>query len=100
MAVYRTVPPEVAASTKDMLLKGDIDVITFASSSTVRNLVAMMGVEWPARNSAKVACIGPVTAATATQAGLKVDIMAKEHTIPGLVKAIEHALGTQTREGK
>jgi len=91
VAVYRTVPARDMSSAKEMLRKGDIDVITFASSSTVRNLVALMGEGWPARNRAKVACIGPVTAATAIQAGLKADIVAKEHTIAGLVEAIEQA---------
>ena len=89
VAVYRTVPAEVISPAKEMLLKGDIDVVTFASSSTVHNLVALMGEGWPAQNKAKVACIGPVTAATAIQTGLKVDIVAKEHTIAGLVEAIE-----------
>jgi uroporphyrinogen III methyltransferase/synthase len=89
VAVYRTVPAGVISPAKEMLRKGDIDVITFASSSTVHNLVALMGEDWPAQNKAKVACIGPVTAATAIQAGLKVDIMAKKHTIAGLVEAIE-----------
>ena len=89
VAVYRTVPAQAVSAAREMLLKGDIDVITFASSSTVRNLVAQMGEGWPACNKAKVACIGPVTAATALRAGLKVDIVAKEHTIVGLVEAIE-----------
>ena len=40
-------------------------------------------------NGARIACIGPKTAATATDAGLRVDIVAGEHTISGLVTAIE-----------
>jgi len=94
VAIYRTVPAGAISPAKEMLLKGEIDVITFASSSTVRNLVALMGKGWPAQNKAKVACIGPVTAATATQAGLKVNIVAKEHTIAGLVEAIELAFSS------
>ncbi len=90
--VYRTVPAEPVSSAKKMLRKGDIDIITFTSSSTVRNLVAQMGDDWPVSNKAKVACIGPVTSAAAQRAGLTVDIVAKEHTIPGLVEAIEEAL--------
>jgi uroporphyrinogen III methyltransferase/synthase len=89
VATYRTVPAGAISSAKEMLLKGDIDVVTFASSSTMHNLVTLMGEGWPAQNKAKVACIGPVTAATAIQTGLKVDIVAKEHTIAGLVEAIE-----------
>lgn len=91
VAVYRTVPAFDAISrAKQMLLSGEIDVITFTSSSTVSNLVAVFKEEQPAINSAKVACIGPKTADTAVRAGLRVDIVASEHTIPGLVVAIEH----------
>ncbi|MBI2328350.1 MAG: uroporphyrinogen-III C-methyltransferase [Chloroflexi bacterium] len=87
---YRTVPATEAISrAREMLLAGKIDVVTFTSSSTVSNLVAAFRGEPPAINSAKVACIGPKTADTAAGAGLKVDIVAREHTIPGLVAAIE-----------
>ena len=40
-------------------------------------------------NNTRVACIGPKTADTAARSGLKVDIVASEYTIPGLVAAIE-----------
>jgi len=40
-------------------------------------------------NQAKIACIGPKTAEAATKAGVNVDILASEQTIPGLVAAIE-----------
>ncbi len=79
-----------------MLTSGKIDVITFTSSSTVSNLVAAFGEEPPAVNSAKIACIGPKTAETAAKAGLGVDILAKEQTIPGLVTAIEEYFGKET----
>ena len=89
IAVYRTVPAAGAiVQARQMLLSGEIDVVTFTSSSTVSNLVAVFK-EKPAINNAKVACIGPQTANTATKAGLRVDIVASEHTIPGLVDAIE-----------
>ena len=91
VAVYRTVPAFDAISrAKQMILSGEIDVITFTSSSTVSNLVAVFKEEQPAINSAKVACIGPKTADTAAGAGLRIDIVASEHTIPGLVAAMEH----------
>jgi len=90
VVVYRTVPAAGAISrAKQMLLSGEIDVITFTSSSTVYNLVAVFKEEEPAIISTKVACIGPKTADTATKAGLRVDIVASEHTIHGLVAAIE-----------
>jgi len=90
VVAYRTVPAtEAIAQAKQMLSSGEIDVITFTSSSTVSNLVTAFQGEPLAINSAKVACIGPKTADTATRAGLKVDIVASEQTIPGLVTAIE-----------
>ena len=90
VAAYRTVPPDdVASEGKRRLLDGEIDVITFASSSTVANLVALLDGDVKMINKAKVACIGPATAAAAKEAGIRVDIMAQEHTIPGLVAAME-----------
>jgi uroporphyrinogen-III synthase len=62
----------------------------------VSNLVAVFNKELPAINRAKIACIGPRTAETAAKAGLKVDIVAQEHTIPALVAAIENYFGKET----
>lgn len=72
-----------------MINEGGIDVITFTSSSTVSNLISALGsgIRLPA--GVVTACIGPKTMQTALKAGLKVDIIAKEQTIPGLVSAIE-----------
>ncbi len=92
VTAYLTISPVgVAEKAKQMLLDGTIDIITFASSSTVTNLIKLLGNDWKAAQQAKIACIGPVTAATAKDAGLAVDIVAKEQTIPGLVTAIEEA---------
>lgn len=73
-----------------MLMSGEIDIVTFTSSSTVTNLLSLISSEPGVLERVTVACIGPVTATTAVKAGLKVDIVAPEHTIPGLVEAIEH----------
>ncbi len=90
VAAYRTVPvAEAVLQAREMLLSGQIDVITFTSSSMVSNLMAVFKEEQPLLNDTKVACIGPKTADTAARAGLKIDIVAGEHTIPGLVAAIE-----------
>ncbi len=90
VAVYKTVPAATAISrAREVLLSEEIDVITFTSSSTVSNLVAAFKEEWQAMNRVKVACIGPKTAEAASRAGLRIDIVASEHTIPGLVAAIE-----------
>ncbi|MGH9125099.1 MAG: uroporphyrinogen-III synthase, partial [Acidimicrobiales bacterium] len=60
------------------------DVVTFTASSTVTNFVAAApGVVPPT-----VACIGPVTAATARSVGFFVDVVATEHTVDGLVEAL------------
>ncbi len=74
---------------KQMLLRGEVDVITFTSASTVNNLLAILGQEWEVLKVAKLACIGPNTAAALAEKGLKADIVAREHTIPGLLEAME-----------
>lgn len=88
IAVYRTLP---VAPDPDGLaeLRRGVDAITFTSSSTVRNFVALVGQDsispYPV-----VACIGPITAQTARQAGLPVQVMAREYTTDGLVAALDH----------
>jgi uroporphyrinogen III methyltransferase/synthase len=89
VTAYQTTPAADALSKVKELLRSDgIDVITFTSSSTVTNMVAALG-QVAVLDNVKIACIGPKTAEAATGAGLKVDIVAPEHTIPGLVTAIE-----------
>ncbi|QHW34151.1 uroporphyrinogen-III C-methyltransferase [Paenibacillus rhizovicinus] len=75
------------------LRSGGIHVITFASSSTVTNLLEVlrrMGVEQPLEllKGIDIACIGPVTAKTAVEAGLTVTIQPEDATIDGLIDAI------------
>jgi uroporphyrinogen III methyltransferase/synthase len=73
-----------------MLLQGRIDVVTFASPSSVRSFVKIHGADAAAdllRNTV-VAAIGPVTGDAARQLGLPVTIQATTHTIPALVDAI------------
>ncbi|HJT82579.1 MAG TPA: uroporphyrinogen-III C-methyltransferase [Chthoniobacterales bacterium] len=67
------------------------DLITFTSSSTVENFMAL-GLPLPKQT--KVASIGPITSRTARQAGLKVDVEARRHDIDGLVSAIQKFFGT------
>lgn len=90
---YRTVPAHRDLSNLRYQLKeGEIDVATFASSSTVRFMVEGLGKEAPKLlASTRVACIGPITADTARELGIRVDIVAVEHTIPGLVQALVDA---------
>ncbi len=91
--IYETVPPEIAPQTLELLEEESIDVITFTSSSTVKNLFKTVpsDVIEKIRARAKVACIGPVTAKTAAKMGLQVDIVPGESTVPALVDAIEHS---------
>ena len=92
VAVYRTVLPEGGLTRlKEQLEEGLIDVVTFTSSSTVSNFVALVGGTQEARRlGAKtiIACIGPVTGRTAEEHGLSVTIMPAENTVPALAQAI------------
>lgn len=70
-------------------LRAGVDVITFTSSSTVRYFFALLGAE--ARtivDNALIACIGPITAQTARELGLRVDLVAEEYTARGLIAAL------------
>ena len=82
--VYRTVRAQLAADARAAV--AGADVVTFTSSSTVRHFVDLLGAD---AVPPTVACIGPVTAATARELGLRVDVEATTHTIPGLVQALE-----------
>jgi uroporphyrinogen-III synthase len=67
-------------------------VITFTSSSTVRNFVALMGSHEKKLDGIQLASIGPITSSTLRELKLRVDIKAKQFTIPGLIEAIVLAL--------
>jgi uroporphyrinogen III methyltransferase/synthase len=78
---------------KNLLQARQISVITFTSSSTVRNFVEMFGPEETRQllNGVVVACIGPITAKTVEEYGINVKILPKDSTIPSLAQAIvEH----------
>jgi uroporphyrinogen III methyltransferase/synthase len=83
---YRTVPETRDTSgARQQLAKDGADLITFTSSSTVENFLAL-GLPWP--KGMQVASIGPITSQTARDSGLTVDVEAKRHDIDGLVEAI------------
>jgi uroporphyrinogen III methyltransferase/synthase len=74
---------------------GEVDAVTFTSSSTVRHFVSMLGAERVARLAQRerplVACIGPVTADTATELGLRVGVVPPTYTTAALADAlVEH----------
>jgi uroporphyrinogen III methyltransferase/synthase len=83
---YRTVPEtrDITGARRRLLEEG-ADLITFTSSSTVENFLAL-GLPWP--KGMQVASIGPVTSKTARDHGLKVNAEARRHDIEGLVEAI------------
>ena len=91
VATYRTVCGEVdSEALKKELLAGAIDLITFTSSSTVTNLIQILGSADPIL-PVKTACIGPITADTARRNGIEPDITADTYTIDGMIEAIRQA---------
>ncbi|MEO6052608.1 MAG: uroporphyrinogen-III C-methyltransferase [Chthoniobacterales bacterium] len=91
VAAYRTVP-ETGDPTGGVarFREEGADIITFTSSSTVQNFLAM---NLPLPKDLKMASIGPITSQTMKDQKLTVDVEAKQYDIPGLVKAILAAYG-------
>jgi uroporphyrinogen III methyltransferase/synthase len=86
VTAYRTVraaPP--AAEIRDAIKSGGFQAVCFTSSSTVRNLVGIAG---KPHARTVVACIGPQTAATAREFGLRVDVQPEHATVPALIDAL------------
>ena len=86
VTAYRTVratPPP--APTRDAIKSGKFDAVVFTSSSTVRNLVGIAGKPHP---STVIAVIGPATAKTAEEHGLRVDVLAPSPSVEVLVDAL------------
>jgi uroporphyrinogen-III synthase len=86
--VYRTIPGTPDPVVLDRIDAGEIDTVTFTSSSTVTNLVDMLDGNAGRLTHAQIACIGPITAATAREHGLDVAIVPEEYSIPGLIDAL------------
>jgi uroporphyrinogen III methyltransferase/synthase len=85
VTAYRTVraaPP--AAEIRDAIKSGGFQAVCFTSSSTVRNLVGIAG---KPHNRTVVACIGPQTAATAREFGLRVDVQPETANVASLIEA-------------
>lgn len=87
IAAYRTLPAAPDPHGLAELRRG-VDAITFTSSSTVRNFVALVGQSAICNLQSAIACIGPITAQTAREAGLPVAVVAKKYTTDGLVAAL------------
>lgn len=86
---YRTVEAQIDASDREIVSSADI--VTFTSSSAVDRFCDLIGVD---HVPPLVACIGPATASTAAGRGLYVDVLAEEHTIDGLVRALVAFVGS------
>ena len=91
IAAYRTLPAKPDLSGLQALRAG-VDIVTFTSSSTVRNFKALIVEAGLDPNHLPgnpiIACIGPITAATARQEGFDVSIVAQEYTTEGLLQAL------------
>ncbi len=88
---YETLPPETVDQDRlrSLIANKQLNAITFTSSSTVDNLCDILGSDAPAQLAPLlIASIGPITTATATQRGLRVDITANHYTVQGLVDAL------------
>ncbi|MCY0920650.1 MULTISPECIES: bifunctional uroporphyrinogen-III C-methyltransferase/uroporphyrinogen-III synthase [unclassified Streptomyces] len=86
VTAYRTVrasPPP--ADTREAIKGGGFDAVMFTSSSTVRNLVGIAG---KPHNVTVIACIGPATAKTAEEHGLRVDVLSPEPSVSKLAEAL------------
>jgi uroporphyrinogen III methyltransferase/synthase len=91
VVAYRTaVPVTDVEPLAKRIRRREVEVITFTSSSTVKNFVRLFNRRKLAHivNGSAIACIGPVTAYTVEQLGGHAAIVATEFTIPGLVSAI------------
>ncbi|MET9656427.1 bifunctional uroporphyrinogen-III C-methyltransferase/uroporphyrinogen-III synthase [Streptomyces sp. NPDC006510] len=95
VTAYRTVrasPPP--ADTREAIKGGGFDAVLFTSSSTVRNLVGIAG---KPHNVTVIACIGPATAKTAEEHGLRVDVLSPEPSVHKLAEALAE-FGERRRE--
>jgi uroporphyrinogen III methyltransferase/synthase len=97
--VYQNVLPgssagdDLKADLKESLLEKSIDMVTFTSSSTVKNFISLLDCDGPEElaglmEGIAVAVIGPITAKTAEKYGLQVLVQPDEYTIPAMVESI------------
>lgn len=105
IAAYRTVADPRAATILPSLRAGTLDALTFTSSSTVRFLLQSLAGAGAARDEAlallapiAVICIGPITARTARDAGLRITATASTFTGDGVVAALVAAVGQHAHE--
>jgi uroporphyrinogen III methyltransferase/synthase len=92
IAVYRTIRPQdtTAEPLQALFEQGKIDLVTFTSSSTVRNFVSLFPADTirTVLGATRVGCIGPITADTAREYGLEVAVQPSSYTVPAFAEAI------------
>jgi len=97
VAAYRTIlPSDLTRERLASVIANSVDLVTFTSPSTVRNLSAALSPQDFRRflKNCKVACIGPVTVQAAEELGVRVDIVAKYHTLNSFVEEIVNEIRT------
>ncbi len=104
VTLYAAAPPaDAPPEALELLAERRVDAVAFTSSSTVRNLITVLGGHPAARaglDAARVVSIGPATSASARAAGLEVAAEAEEHSVAGLVEALRAVLGGQVPAGE
>ncbi|QDU33792.1 Uroporphyrinogen-III C-methyltransferase [Poriferisphaera corsica] len=85
---------QLPADVINALENNDVDWVTFTSSSTVQNMVELLGNKQHLLDHVKVASIGSITTETANQLNVRVDLEAKKSNIDGLVSSIVKYVGT------
>jgi uroporphyrinogen III methyltransferase/synthase len=93
VVAYSTESPEDTGDLARAAYEEGIDFTTFTSSSTVRNLVDLLGGSPDLINASKTVMMGPITAETAKELNVNIDIQAEEQSIAGIVEAITVHVG-------
>ena len=89
LTLYLAAPPaEVPEDVLAAVRAGEMDVVTFTSSSTVKNLATLLGGDLAPIAGATIVCIGPIVAETVREFGLTPDVVAEVRTIDGMVAAL------------
>ncbi len=90
LVTYRNLIPEESSTHIANAFEEAVDIVIFASSSSVINLMKLLDGDTRVLSTARVACIGPVTAKTAQEHGLNVDLVPEERTLQGIIASIEN----------
>ena len=99
VVAYSTESPSDTGDLARAAYEEGIDFTTFTSSSTVRNLVDLVGGSPDLINTSKTVVIGPITADTAKELNVNIDIQAEEQSIAGIVEAITAYVSTESKQG-